>query len=290
MIISNRRIKDEIPTKIKIADVLVDVVNSFKLLGVTIDNRMTFSKFAADTRMAINRKLYSIKRLFYLATSVKIQFFKTFILPYFDYCLSLLIYFPKETIQSLSNCFNTCLFKLFKFKLESVTSDNDDDENKLDSDIRDFNNFNQKLHEFGLFTFQHRLMNKLLTFLHYILNNQSSPEILKTSIARRAVMNEGEITNSRTLRSKVEYNKDIVEKFGRKTFSYFFDKLRKDFAFNDFSLNKRQFNQSILANMCSNFNLFIRNYAIFDISYSTFHSNSKSTKTSNKRKNRWNVQ
>ena len=61
-------------------------------------------------------KLYSIKRLFYLATSVKIHFFKTFILPYFDYCLSLSIYFPKSTFQSISNCFNLCLYRLFKFK------------------------------------------------------------------------------------------------------------------------------------------------------------------------------
>ena len=50
--------------------------------------------------------MFRIKRLFYLATSVKIQFFKTFILPYFDYCLSLIIYFPKSTFQSLNTFFN----------------------------------------------------------------------------------------------------------------------------------------------------------------------------------------
>ena len=75
-------------------------------------------KYTSDIRITINRKLFTIKRLFYLSTSVEIQFFKTFILPYFDYCLSLLIYFPKYTIQKLRNCFNNCIYMLLKLKIE----------------------------------------------------------------------------------------------------------------------------------------------------------------------------
>ena len=68
------------------------------------------------------------------------KFFKTFILPYFDYCLSLLIYFPKSTIQRLSNCFNLCLYKLFNFKLLNVESD-------------DLNNLNNQVESYGLFSY-----------------------------------------------------------------------------------------------------------------------------------------
>jgi len=81
-------------------------VTSFKLLGVTLDNKLTFTEHCSNLKKIINRKLYSIKRLFFLCTSVKIHFFKTFILPYFDYCLSLIIYFPSSAYQSLCNCFN----------------------------------------------------------------------------------------------------------------------------------------------------------------------------------------
>ena len=49
----------------------------------------------------INSKLFSKKRLFYLSNSVKAQFFKTLILPYFDFTLS--IYFNKSVIQRLCN-------------------------------------------------------------------------------------------------------------------------------------------------------------------------------------------
>ncbi len=74
--------------------------------------------------------MYSIKRLFFLCTSVKIHFFKTFILPYFDYCLSLIINFPSSAYQSLNNCFNLCLCKLLKFKPEIVEKDKEVDEEK----------------------------------------------------------------------------------------------------------------------------------------------------------------
>ena len=50
---------------------------------------------------------------------MKVQFFKIFILPYFDYCLSLIIYFHKSCIQRLANCYYLCLFKLFNFKFSS---------------------------------------------------------------------------------------------------------------------------------------------------------------------------
>ena len=62
---------------------------------MTSDNILNFCSHIADIALKIKRKTYCIKRLFFLSTNVKLQFFKTFILPYFDYCLSLAIYFSK---------------------------------------------------------------------------------------------------------------------------------------------------------------------------------------------------
>jgi hypothetical protein len=91
---------------------------------------------------------------------VKIQFLKTFILPYFDYWLSLLIYFPKTTIQRINNCFNLCLYKLLNFK------------KSVDNSVEEFN---ENLSNYGLFSFQHRIMFKLFNFSHSIINNSNSP-------------------------------------------------------------------------------------------------------------------
>ncbi len=65
----------------------IKVVNQFKLLGVTIDDNLMFTRFVSDTCASVNKKMFSIKRLFYLSHAVKVQFFKTFCLPYFDYCV-----------------------------------------------------------------------------------------------------------------------------------------------------------------------------------------------------------
>ena len=97
MFITSQRVK--LPIEILVSGLLVKLVDTFRLLGITIDNKLNFEKYSKDLKLIINRKLYSIKRLFYLSTKVKIQFFKTFILPYFDYCQSLVIYFPKSIIQ-----------------------------------------------------------------------------------------------------------------------------------------------------------------------------------------------
>jgi hypothetical protein len=86
MFITNQNVKN-FPTEILIGEIAVQVVNKFKLLGFTIDNKLNFEKYSSDLRKAINFKLFSIKRIFFLAHSVKTQFFKTFNLPYFDYCL-----------------------------------------------------------------------------------------------------------------------------------------------------------------------------------------------------------
>ena len=82
MFIKNKKCK--YPSFIDVDGSNISVVNSFKLLGVTLDDKLTFNDFINTTKKSVNTKLYSIKRLFYLSTSVKIQFFKTFILPYFN--------------------------------------------------------------------------------------------------------------------------------------------------------------------------------------------------------------
>ena len=139
--------------------------------GIIMDNKLNFLEYASKLRLIVNRKLFSIKKLFYLCTSVKLQFFKYFILPYFDFCIlfflfylaeskiieininfnkkykyliiklyadslicmSIYIYFPKLTLQKINNSFNFCLFKLFKFKIKS----------EMDN-LNEFNNFLEK--------------------------------------------------------------------------------------------------------------------------------------------------
>ena len=65
MVVTNKQIK--IPKELTINNNKVKVVENFKLLGVVLDKKLTFSKHTAAICMQINKKLFSIKRLFYLS-------------------------------------------------------------------------------------------------------------------------------------------------------------------------------------------------------------------------------
>jgi len=115
MFVTSKRIKA--PKEIEItAGISLKVVEQFKLLGVTIDNKLNFETYASMIKKIVNRKLYSIKRLFYLCQSVKLQFFKIFIMPHFDYCSTIYCYFPKATLQKIYNSYNYIISKLLNLK------------------------------------------------------------------------------------------------------------------------------------------------------------------------------
>jgi hypothetical protein len=108
----------------------------------------------------------SKKRIFYLSCEVKIQFFKTFILPYFNYCLSsLIIYFPKQAMTKLAKVYYNCLLKLFKFKF-------------IGQDVKNINLF---LKQYNFF-FEYRAVFKLHSFAYNIKNQFKSTIELKNFI------------------------------------------------------------------------------------------------------------
>ena len=159
-----KKINLSLPTEISLSDkITIKVVDKFKLLGVDLDSDLTFAKFISNICLQVNRKLYSIKRLFFLYFSVKLQFFKTFCLPYFDYCISLAIYIKKTLLSKLCKSYYSCLFKLFKFKL-------------VDLDVSSTNDF---LKNYNLFSFQARLFYRLALFFYRIKSNAGSPVLIK---------------------------------------------------------------------------------------------------------------
>ena len=91
-----------------------------------------------------------------------INFTVSFILPYFDYCLSLSIYYSKTILQKLCNFYYLCIVKLFKFNLNGLHT----------------NRINNFLEGYGLAAFQHRFVMKLLTFSYKIYTCSNSPPIL----------------------------------------------------------------------------------------------------------------
>ncbi len=73
MVITNKRIK--VPETFTFNDITIKCVNELKLLGVTIDNKLGFNAHFSIISHTVNSKLFSIKRIFYLATSVHVENF-----------------------------------------------------------------------------------------------------------------------------------------------------------------------------------------------------------------------
>jgi hypothetical protein len=95
----------------------VEVVSQFKLLGCTLDEDLSFIPYMSLLKQTILSKLFAIKNVFFLSHSVRLQFFKTFILPHFDYCASLFIYFNNTIINKLESLYNRCLSILLNINI-----------------------------------------------------------------------------------------------------------------------------------------------------------------------------
>ena len=83
------------------------------MLGITIDEKLTFEPHVKLLRTKVTQKLFAIKKIFFLSYKIKVHFFKTFILPHFDYCSSLFIYFSNTLLDNIKGLYNNCLFHLF---------------------------------------------------------------------------------------------------------------------------------------------------------------------------------
>jgi hypothetical protein len=133
----------------------VEVVTEFKLLGVTIDDKLTFEPHVKLLRAKVTQKLFAIKKIFYLSYSIKLHFFKTFILPHFDYCSSLFLYFSNTLLENIKGLYNNCLFHL------------------LDLDFRGKSIDEQYviLKPLNLLPYKYRILFRFSTFCFKILNN-----------------------------------------------------------------------------------------------------------------------
>ena len=91
-------------------------VNSTKLLGVLIDNKLKFHSQVDTVCKKINSKTFLLsKSLFLFPASFRFNLFKLFILPHIDYCSSLYLHLSSQTVKTrLDRCFGKAVSRLLK--------------------------------------------------------------------------------------------------------------------------------------------------------------------------------
>ena len=166
----------------------INVFDKFRLLGVLVDNKLKFDTYVTQQCLAINRRLFNIKKLFFLPQEVKMTFFKA------------ALYYSKKSLQKLCKSFYFCLFKLFKFNFY----------NKSEQYINEF------LEPFGLSSFQYRFVTKILLFIAKIGTIKAAPIVLKKQIQLKECLNlDHNLRSNRALRVEI---KRRFTKFGDNMF------------------------------------------------------------------------
>ena len=226
------------PSSLIIDGFNVEVVDEFKLLGITIDHNLLFNKYADCLKSTVNQKLYSIKKLFYLSLNIKVQFFKTFIQPHFDYCSSLAVYFNKTLVNRIERFYNICLFRLtgIPFLNHSLTQQS------------------LILKPFNLLPFKIRLFFKFNTFCYNIYNNK-----ILSGFKKEIVFNNlGYLRHTHDV--KVPFEKT---KFGLARLSVFLPRFINIVLVNSLNLSFSDFCISFFSNLFILLNNFIKYFDYF---------------------------
>ena len=246
MIITNKRIN--IPSYVEFDLVKVEIVDKFKLLGVLIDNKLHFNDYVNQQCISINKKLFAIRRLFYLSFEVKMQFFKTFILPYFDYCISLSIYYSTTAIRKLCKSYYLCLKILFNFRFTKYFS-------TFLQVPCSHEEVNSILKEHNLFSFHHRMIYRISMFIHKIMHGTNAPKKLNKWLKISTINN---ITYSlRSNNTKKIVLDRISTKFGDLTFKNTFGRYINRTKFISES-NFKQFKSDLVTNIDQQLQLFLK--------------------------------
>ena len=174
-------------------------------------------------------------------------FFKAFILPYFDYCISLSIYFNKSALQKLCKMYYFCIYKLLDLKFVNLS---------LES-------INIILNDIDLYSFQHRLLYRLFMFIYNVDHSSEAPTELKECLAQIVIKNR--FYNLRSNGSKLVKSYFCKTKFGDSMFINFSAKLINKFSFIK-NMNKfSDFNFFLNNNMNLLFYEFVKLFNKFDL-------------------------
>ena len=231
MIISKEIIK---PNYIMINKTGVEVVDQFKLLGCTIDDKLLFNKHVDILIKTINKKLFAIKNIFFLNNKIKLHFFKTFILPHFDYCASLFIFFSKTLLEKIRKVYNSCLFNLLKIDLHGKTVVEQID----------------LLAPLNLMPFYCRLFYRISLFVHKILNDQILPAVKRDLEYVDKNYNLRDAT-----RNIFKEPQCLIKKHGKRL-SIFIPKFCNKVLRNNTNHKMSEFRNILLVNLKSNFTKF----------------------------------
>ena len=228
-----------LPSEIDLCGNRIEVVSNFKLLGCTIDNKLTFEYHIESVIKKVNSKLNLIKNIFFLNEEIKVHFFKTFILPHFDYCSTLFIYFSKTLIDKIVKSFNTCIFLLLKIRLKNMVL---------------IDQLNLLKHH-SILPITYRFFYRLCVLSYNVVNN---------IILSKFYLNLLRISSDHFIKSFKSFVEPVCgTKKGSRRLTHFLPKILNNVLKNSTNLELNQFERNIFENISIYFNEFKKIWSNF---------------------------
>ena len=239
MIISEKRFTKEKLDFLLLDGNNVEVVKKFRLLGVTIDNCLTFQDHISTLKQKVNIKLFSIKKLKFLSLSTKIHFFKTFIQPHFDYCSTIFTFFNKKLFCNIVKFYNLCIYRLLNINIFHMST--------LEQ--------NEILCKYNIMPLSMRFFLKMNYFCYKIVN-----KLILKGYHKELIFKESLYFRDR----EIVALPNIKSTYGRLSFFYFLPKFLNKIIKHSSNLPWKEFKMSTLVNLNCKFKIFLDNFLTFN--------------------------
>ena len=202
----------------------LEFVNTFKLLGVTLDRQLRFEDHFAAVCKKVNYKCYIISRSKHLFNEkFRATLFKLFLQSHFDYCSTLFASVNVGSLSILKKCFKKSIKHLLCLKLNG---------------LEDINHYSI-LKKFNILPFSFRLLKRYCSFIHMVMNNKECS--LNVNLKKNEI--DG------YLRHPFIQPKCFSTKYGLTSFSNIGVKLLNKFLFNMIQLSKSKLSAVINKNI-----------------------------------------
>ena len=120
---------DKINPLVYPSNIFIEIDNHFieflpetKILGVTLDNKLTFDKHISNVITKVNSKAFILSRnLKMFSSNFRITLFKLFIMPNFEYCSTLFSHNGNNSILTkLEKAFSKSLKRILKINIDNL--------------------------------------------------------------------------------------------------------------------------------------------------------------------------
>ena len=111
---------DESP-QIYCGNEIIKFISEIKLLGIIIDNKLSFSSQVSNLCNKVNKKTYILnKNIKIFSINFRPILYKLFIQSLFDYCSTVFLHLSKTDNKRIQNCFFRSIRRIMKIKISHL--------------------------------------------------------------------------------------------------------------------------------------------------------------------------